>query len=38
MYGGEIGGMLAVLGDCKRHGEQCLDMHNWDWEYFEGKL
>lgn len=35
LYGGEIGGMMAVLGDCKQHGEQCLDMSNWQWEHFE---
>src|SRR5579884_2650399 len=34
--GNEIGGMLVVRGTCKTHGEQSLDMTNWDWEFFEG--
>lgn len=36
MYGGELGGMLAVLGTCKEHGLVCVDSHNWAPEYFEG--
>jgi len=30
----EIGGLLAVVGQCKKHGEQCVDSDWWsytDW-------
>ena len=35
LYSSELAGMLAVIGNCKQHGEQCLDMGNWTWEHFE---
>ena len=30
IWSNEIGGMLAVVGQCKTHGEQCADMSNWE--------
>lgn len=36
MISSEIGGMLAVFGQCKKHGQVCVDMHWWDFEFFEG--
>lgn len=35
LHSHEIGGMLAVVGNCKLHGEQCIDRTNWTWEHFE---
>jgi hypothetical protein len=34
LHSNELIGMIAVTGDCKMHGQVCVDMAMWEWEYF----